>query len=102
MSYTSKKECRIIHKCSGCRKKQIFINTRRFLVNANGNKIDIWIIYQCRKCKHTLNIPIFERIAPNRIPDELYEKFLVNDEELAVKYGMDNSFFKSRHLQVEK
>lgn len=31
-----------------------------------------------------------------------YEQFLDNDEELALKYGTDYSFFKSRHYEIEK
>lgn len=100
MSYT--KQYKIIHKCGGCKKKQTFINTKRFRVNANGNKLDVWLIYQCSKCKHTLNIPIFERIAPHKISSELYEKFLANDEELARKYGADYALFKSRHYEIQK
>lgn len=99
MSYTRQKEYQIIHKCGGCKKKQTFVNTRRFRVNANGRKIDVWLIYQCKKCRHTLNIPIYERISPEKIPGELYEKFLSNDEELAMKYGADDSFFRSRHYE---
>ena len=49
-------------------KKMTFISTRRFRVNANKNKLDVWLIYQCKKCKHTLNIPIYERVSPQKIP----------------------------------
>lgn len=101
MSYTEKKEYKIIHKCGGCRKKQIFINTGKFRVNANGNKIDVWLIYQCKKCKHTLNVPIFERKTPSKIPGELYEHFLANDRELAKSYGSDASLFKRNHLVIQ-
>lgn len=102
MSYTNNKEIKIIHKCGGCKKKQTFINTKRFRVNANGNRLDVWLIYQCKKCKHSLNIPIYERMVPHRIPEDLYEQFLNNDEELALKYGRDYAFFKSKHYEIEK
>lgn len=100
MSYTEKKEYKIIHKCGGCKKKQFFINTRKFRVNANGNKVDVWLIYQCKKCKHSLNIPIYERTAPSKIPHELYELFLANEEELAMSYGSDYSFFRQKHYVI--
>lgn len=100
MCYTNKKEITVIHKCGGCKKKQPFINTGKFRVNANGNKLDVWLIYQCKKCKHSLNIPIYERTAPNKIPQEIYEKFLDNDEQLAADYGSNYSFFKEKHYEV--
>ena len=69
MSYLKKIEYEIIPKesfmvirnCSGCGRKSYFKNTKRFRVNANGNKLDVWLIYQCEKCRHTLNLTIYER-----------------------------------------
>lgn len=100
MRYSNEQEYKIIHKCAHCGKKTIFVSTRRFRVNANKNKLDVWLIYQCKKCKHTLNIPIYERVSPQKIPRELYEGFLANDEELAVRYGADAALFKRNRLLV--
>ena len=102
MSYTNQREYKIIHKCARCGRKMTFISTRRFRVNANKNKLDIWLIYQCKKCRHTLNIPIYERTAPQKIPKELYEGFLANDEELAIQYGSDAALLKSKNFVTEK
>lgn len=100
MGYSNEKEYQIIHKCGRCGKKTTFVSTRRFRVNANKNKLDVWLIYQCKKCKHTLNIPIYERVSPQKIPRELYEGFLANDEELAVRYGADAAFLRNRSLVI--
>ena len=102
MRYSDEKEYEVIHRCGHCGKKMPFISTRRFRVNANKNKLDVWLIYQCKKCKHTLNIPIYERVSPQKIPRELYEGFLANDEELAVRYGSGTALFKSKNFFVEK
>ena len=102
MCYSNRKEYKVIHKCGRCGRKMIFVSTRRFRVNANKNKLDVWLIYQCKKCKHTLNIPIYERISPQKIPKDLYEGFLANDEELAVRYGSDATLFKSKNFITEK
>ena len=102
MRYSNENEYQVIHKCGHCGRKMVFITTRRFRVNANKNKLDIWLIYQCKKCKHTLNIPIYERVSPQKIPKELYERFLENDEELAIRYGCDTALFKSKNFLVEK
>ncbi len=102
MRYSTEKECRVVHKCGHCGKKMTFISTRRFRVNANKNKLDVWLIYQCKKCKHTLNIPIYERVSPQKIPKELYEGFLANDEELALRYAADPALFKSKNFVLDK
>ena len=97
----TKNSFEIIHPCSGCSDKESFINTNRFRVNANGNKLDVWLIYQCKKCKHTLNIPIYERISHAKIDNKEYKLFLENNHELAEKYGIDVTFLKSRKLDVD-
>lgn len=56
--------------------------------------MDVWLIYRCKKCKHSWNLTIYERTMPKKIPQELYELFLENDEELAYQYGNDVDFLK--------
>lgn len=97
MCYSNRKEYKVLHKCGHCGKKSVFITTRRFPVNANKNKLDVWLIYQCKKCRHTLNIPIYERVAPQKIPKGLYEGFLENDADLAVQYGSDAALFRRKN-----
>ena len=88
MSYSKKIEYEIvpeesfsvIRNCSGCGKKTSFKNTKKFRVNANGNILDIWLIYQCVECKHTLNLAIYERKKASSITKEEYQCFLDNDE----------------------
>lgn len=79
-----------------------FLNTGRFRVNANGNSVDVWLIYQCEKCKHSLNLTIYERIRSGRIPHELYEKFMENDEEFAEIYGNDREFLKRNRVEFKR
>ena len=100
MSYTNDSEYAVICRCGRCGKKQTFVTTGKFRVNANKNKVDIWLIYQCARCRHTLNIPIYARVPPQKIPKELYEGFLANDEALACQYGADAALFKRNHLQI--
>ena len=93
---------RVYHRCGGCGKKQEFVNSGRFRVNANGNRIDIWLIYRCKKCKHSWNLTVYERVSPLRIPPDLYDQFLENDEELAFRYGNDTAFLKRNHAEMNE
>lgn len=92
----------IICNCSGCGSKTIYMNTRRFRVNANGSKLDVWLIYQCGRCKHTKNLAIYERQNSAKIPKEEYQRFLSNDEELALELGKDFGFFMKNRVEVAK
>lgn len=90
---------KISRNCANCGGKSEYINTNRFRVNANGNKIDVWLIYQCEKCRHTCNLTIYERVNPKLIKEE-YEKFLINDIELSLQYGTNRSFFKDNKAEI--
>jgi len=92
---------RIVRNCSGCGCKAVFHNTNCFRVNANGNKIDVWLIYQCIKCKHTNNLTVYERQRPESMLQHEYEEFLSNSIELAFKYGTDTQFFSRNKVEVD-
>lgn len=91
----------VIRNCSGCGKKSYFKNTERFRVNANGNKVDVWLIYQCEKCKHTFNLTIYERRKVSSLPEKEYKRFLSNDKQLAEMYGRDYQLFKRNKVEVD-
>lgn len=85
---------KVYHRCGGCGKKQEFVNSGKFRVNANGNRVDVWLIYRCKKCKHSWNLTIYERIRPSKISQNDYELFMENDMDFALKYGNDLDFLK--------
>ena len=78
-----------------------FVNSKRFRVNANGNSVDVWLIYRCKKCKHSWNLTIYERTRPSKISTELLEAFFDNDEDTAMAYGKDIDFFKRNRAELK-
>ncbi len=92
---------RVVHRWGGCGKKQEFLNSGKFRVNANGNSVDVWLIYRFKKCKHSWNLTIFERTKPGKIPAELFEAFQLNDLETAAAYGRDLDFLKKNNAQFK-
>lgn len=91
----------IIRNCSKCGGKSTYINTESFRVNANGNAIDIWLIYQCERCKTTYNLSIHERIRPKSLPLEEYEEYLSNNQELAWRVSYDGAVLKRNHVEID-
>lgn len=63
--------------------------------------MDVWLIFRCKKCKHTWNLTIYERKKTAKIPADEYEAFLDNDEELAYKYGKDIDFLKRNNAELK-
>lgn len=95
------KSFNIIRRCSVCGGKSIYINSNKFRVNANGNRIDVWLIYQCKKCKHTYNLTIYERLRKDTLSLELYKGFMENDEELSKVYDTDKSLFVRNKAEID-
>lgn len=91
---------RVYHRCGGCGKKQEFTNSGKFRVNANGNRVDVWLIYRCKKCKHSWNLTVYERVRASKLRQDECELFLDNDYELALKYGNDTAFLKRNGAEL--
>jgi hypothetical protein len=79
----------VIRYCPKCGSLSEYESSQNFRVNANQNLIDIWLIYQCEKCKSTWNMEILSRMNSGVIEKDLYLKFLKNDQELARQYAFD-------------
>lgn len=86
--------------CPKCKAKTLFVNTKKFRVNANKNNIDVWLIYQCEKCRSTWNMSILERVNPKEIDSEDYEKFASNDNKLAEEYGFNRSIHAKNKSEI--
>ena len=99
LKVSENKEPRVMFRCGGCGKKQEFVNSGRFRVNANGKSVDVWLIYRCKKCKHSKNLTIYERTNPGRIPMELFECFMNNDMDAAMEYGRNIDFLKKNNAE---
>lgn len=108
MSYLKKYQWELVpenlpivkRNCPKCNQKSHYINSEKFRINANKNNLDIWLIYQCEKCKSTWNMTIYERIKPNDINKYEYEKFLSNDKELAREYAFNLNVYNKNKAEV--
>jgi len=49
--------------CSSCGDIRPFLSSGKIRLNANGRKLDAWLIYKCAACERTWNRPIAERLA---------------------------------------
>lgn len=101
MKVSESGQIRVFKRCGGCGKRQEFMNSGKFRVNANGKSVDVWLIYRCKRCKHSWNLMIYERTKPGKIPAELFEAFLENDPETAMAYGRDIDFLKKNNAELK-
>ena len=90
----------VIRNCSKCGNSAEYECSGNFRVNANQSTIDVWLIYQCKKCNNTWNMEILSRTNVKTIDKELYHKFLANNKELARFYAFDLSTLGSNKANV--
>jgi hypothetical protein len=90
-----------IRNCPKCKKKSKFVCSELFRVNANKDKIDVWLIFRCAKCSSTWNETILSRTSKKLIERGLYQKFLSNDKETAWKYCFDAQVMRKNNVKFE-
>lgn len=67
--------------CSGCGGFKPFSSSGKIRLNANGRKLDAWLIYKCSACDKTWNRAIFERQTIRNIAPAVLEALQANDVE---------------------
>lgn len=80
--------------CARCNTQRAFASSGRFRLNANGKRLDAWLIYRCSVCDQTWNRPVFERRARNMVDPALLEVLQRNDPGFATKTALDMTGIK--------
>lgn len=92
---------KVVKNCPKCGGGSHFVNSGKFRVNANKKYLDIWLIYQCEKCKSTWNMTLYERMNPTSMDNLLLERLMTNDEGLVMIYGSDSTNFKRNFVTAD-
>ncbi len=79
---------RIHRHCPHCGDRR-FASTDRFRLNANKQRIDVWLIYRCETCEATWNLTILTRTRQADIDPDLFERMTRNDTETARACAFD-------------
>jgi len=67
--------------CSGCGGLRAFRSSNKIRLNANGRKLDAWLIYKCIVCDKTWNRPILERRTIRDVDPAVLEALQSNDPD---------------------
>ena len=88
--------------CSGCGKLNAFRSSDKVRLNANGRKLDAWLIYKCLTCDKTWNRSIFERQNVREIDPRILEALHSNDPQWiwAEAFNMQALRRKSQRVDV--
>lgn len=82
--------------CSTCRCTRPFISSGKARLNANGRKLDAWLIYKCTVCDNTWNRTIFERRHVSDIDAPTLTALQTNDPQ-----WLDALAFNLVHLKQQ-
>ncbi|MCE8008933.1 DUF1062 domain-containing protein [Aestuariivita sp.] len=52
-----------LRHCATCGTTRPFHPSGKVRLNANGRKLDAWLIYKCTTCDRTWNCPVYERVT---------------------------------------
>lgn len=58
---------RPLRHCSTCGCNRVFHSSGKIRLNANGQRLDAWLIYKCSTCEKTRNRPLVQRAAVTSI-----------------------------------
>lgn len=76
-------------RCHRCDAERHFTSSDRFRVNANGKRLDVWLIYRCTTCDARWNVAIHARASPREIGAERLDAYQRNDARVARRFTLD-------------
>ncbi|RVD40201.1 MAG: DUF1062 domain-containing protein [Mesorhizobium sp.] len=88
--------------CNRCGGVKAYRCSGKFRVNANGKRIDVWLIYRCADCDNSWNFGIFERCNRRDIEPALLAALESNDPELARRHAFDIVALRDQVGRVEE
>ena len=88
--------------CNRCGTVKAYCCSDKFRVNANGKRIDVWLIYRCVGCDNSWNFGIFERCNRRDIEPTLLAALESNDPALARRHAFDVVALRSRVGRIEE
>ena len=74
----------------------------KFRLNANGKRLDAWLIYRCASCDNTWNRPVLERRNRRDIDPLFLHALEANDPRWIRRYAFDVASLRNRAERVEE
>ncbi len=88
--------------CGGCGGLRAFQSSGKIRLNANGRKLDAWLIYKCLTCERTWNRPILERRNVRDIGPAVLEALQSNDPHWIRAETFNLDALRHKSLRVDE
>ncbi len=89
-------------KCNRCRGTRRFRSSEKIRVNANGKRLDAWLIYKCTSCDSTWNRPVLERRPVGMIDPLFLMSLRANEPDLVRRLAFDTENLRRKVGLVEE
>ncbi len=87
--------------CSACAVPRPFRSSDRLRLNANGKKLDAWLIYRCIHCDKTWNRTLFERRNIRDIDPATLQALQSNDAQWARRHPFYLEGLRQKASRIE-
>ncbi|EJN03830.1 DUF1062 domain-containing protein [Phyllobacterium sp. YR531] len=88
--------------CNGCGGYRRFKSSDKLRLNANGKKLDAWLIYKCLNCDKTWNRTLFERRNVKNIEPATLQALQLNDPQWIRQHAFDVVALRQKAQRVEE
>jgi hypothetical protein len=88
--------------CSGCGGLKPFKSSGKIRLNANGKRLDAWLIYKCTACGRTWNRLIFERQAVRDVNPTVLDALHANDPDWVRSLEFDTGALRKKSSRIEE
>jgi hypothetical protein len=92
---------RALRHCPRCGVDRPFASTARFRLNAQKQRLDVWLLYACAACEETWKLPLFSRTQVSAIDSDLFERMIRNDPDTARAFAFDVALLARAGARVE-
>jgi hypothetical protein len=89
---------RPVLNCHSCKTRRPFESSGKFRLNANGKRLDAWLVYNCGHCGSAWNRPIIDRQNVGDLDPQLIRNLQCNDADLAGRIAHDVTGLR-RHVK---
>jgi hypothetical protein len=86
--------------CNRCGGLRPFESSGKVRVNAQGKRLDAWLVYNCTACQNTWNRPIFERRKVGDVEPRLMNALVRNDPEYVRRLAFDIEDLRRRSERI--
>lgn len=88
--------------CSGCGGPRAFRSSGKIRLNANGRRLDAWLIYNCKDCDKSWNRPLFERRTVREIDPAVLVALQSNDPRWARAEAFNLDALRRRSPRIDE